>query len=322
MRLLVLGGSIFLSRAVAAAALERGHEVTCANRGRSGSVPSGARAVVWDRADPPPAALDSEYDAVLDVTRVPSHARSAVAAIPNAHWIYISSVSVYADTASMSDQVAAPEDEDLDLTEHPEAYGPMKVSCEQSVQSGARSCAIIRPGLIVGPGDPTGRYSYWPQRLAEGDEVLGPGVQTDVVQVIDVRDLARWCVTIGEQQTSGVFDGVGPLLPMGDLIAQTAAGVDSTAEVTWTSQEFLTDQQVAPWMGEQSLPLWLPRPEYDAMMGRDPAPSQAVGLRFRSIEDTARATLEWLKTEPDSSRTGMTREFEMSVLESWHNLPE
>ena len=176
MRILVLGGSVFLSKATAADAAARGHEVTCVTRGRSGEVPDGARHVVWDRADDVPAELATEaFDAVVDVSRIPSHVRKAVAAWPDAHWVFVSTVNVYSDNATPDPGVDGPFtdaiEEDRDLSEDPEAYGGMKVACERLVLDGVARPTVVRPGLIVGPGDPTGRYGYWPERLA--DSVTG-----------------------------------------------------------------------------------------------------------------------------------------------------
>jgi nucleoside-diphosphate-sugar epimerase len=322
MRILVLGGSVFLSKAVAADAVRRGHDVTCVTRGRSGEVPEGARHVVWDRADDVPAALSGEaFDAVVDVSRTPSHVRKAVAAWPGAHWVFVSTINVYADNATPDPGTDGPLveaiDEDRDLREDPEAYGPMKVSCERAVIEGAARSMVVRPGLIVGPGDPTGRYSYWPERLAEGGRVLAPADPADRVQFIDVRDLAEWIVRSVEDGTTGVYDGIGPATPAGDVLAQTASGVGAHAELVWTGQEFLTDQKVEPWMGPEALPLWLPRPEYDGMITHRFDLSAEAGLTVRPYADTARDTLAWLRDTPDAPRTGMSREREAEVLERW-----
>ena len=174
MKILVLGGSVFLSQAVAADALARGHDVTCSTRGASGPVPDGAAFVAWDRyADVPSELADATYDAVVDVGRIPSWVRKGVAAWPDAHWVFVSTVNVYADDSIPNGRpgtvpLREPQYEDRDLKQDPESYGPMKVACEQLVRDGAASWTVIRPGLIVGPGDPTGRYTYWPVRLAEG----------------------------------------------------------------------------------------------------------------------------------------------------------
>src|SRR3954463_15736865 len=204
MRLLVLGGTVFLSRAVAAEGVARGHDVTCAARGTSGSVPDGARLVAVDRSRPLPDDL-GEVDAVVDVARQPSWVRNAVAAHPAAHWVFVSTVNVYADDSTPGGTPATLPlveaiEEDVDLKEQPEAYGPMKVACERAVLDGAASAMVMRPGLIVGPEDPSGRFGYWPRRLAAGGEVLAPGDPADIMQVVDVRDLAAWAVTACEQR--------------------------------------------------------------------------------------------------------------------------
>jgi 2'-hydroxyisoflavone reductase len=325
MRLLVLGGTVFLSRAVAADAVARGHDVTCAARGASGSVPDGARLVAADRTQPLPDL--GEFDAVVDVARQPSWVRSAVAAYPEAHWVFVSTVNVYADDATPGGTpaslplVEAIED-DVDLKEHPEAYGPMKVTCERIVQEGAGSAMVMRPGLIVGPGDPTGRFSYWPRRLAAGGEVLAPGTPADAMQVADVRDLAEWAVTACERRTTGVYDGVGRSMPMSELLAQCAQGVDQgvDAELTWTwvDQEFLDAQGVEPWMGPDAIPLWLPRPEYDGLGAHDVQPSLDAGLRLRPLAETTRDTLAWLEADPEAPVSGISLEREKELLAAWH----
>jgi 2'-hydroxyisoflavone reductase len=322
MRILVLGGSVFLSKATAADAVARGHEVTCVTRGRSGDVPDGARHVVWDRADDLPAELATEeYDAVVDVSRIPSHVRKAVAAWPAAHWVFVSTVNVYRDNETPDPNTTGPLveaiEEDRDLAEDPQAYGGMKVACERLVLDGAARSMVIRPGLIVGPGDPSGRYTYWPERLAEPGPVLGPGSPDDRVQIIDARDIAEWIVRSVESGQTGVFDGVGPVTPVGEIVAATAEGVGASPDVVWTGQEFLTEHEVEPWMGEAALPLWLPRPEYEGMMTHDHYPSYHAGLAVRPVAQTARETLAWLRESPDAPRTGMSREREAEVLDRW-----
>jgi len=314
MKLLVLGGTRFLSREVATQAVARGWDVTCACRGASGPVPEGATHLPWDRADAPPAAVvEGGWDAVVDVTRLPSQARSAAAATSYAHWVFVSTVSVYADNSSpATEPLLEPIAEDVDLAVDPEAYGGMKVACEQAVRAEASSSVVARPGLIVGPGDPTGRFAYWPQRLTRGGEVLAPGRPEDVVQVIDVRDLAAWLLELAGSRTTGTYDAVGEPVPLGDLLAQMAAGVgDTDPRLTWVDSAFLEEQGVAPWAGEDSLPLWLPRPEYDGMLAHDPGPAVAAGLRLRPLSETAPGCL-------DSPVTALTPEREAEVLAAWH----
>lgn len=314
----MLGGTVFLSREVAAEAVRRGHDVVCACRGASGSVPEGARLLRWDRDDPVPADLVDDFDAVVDVGRVPSQVRSAVGAIPSAHWLFVSTISVYADDATPGGgpgvtPLREPLDTDADRRTDPDAYGRMKVACEEIVRAGARSAAVVRPGLIVGPGDPSGRFSYWPRRLAAGGEVLAPGDPADVVQLIDVRDLAAWLVTLAERRTTGTFDGVGE--PIG-IETMLLAG-DPDADLTWVDQTFLTEQGVEPWSGPESIPLWLPRPEHDGMLDHLAAPSLEAGLRLRPLADTYADTLAWLESEPTAPVTGINREREADLLAAW-----
>ncbi|WKN48329.1 NAD-dependent epimerase/dehydratase family protein [Nocardioides sp. Arc9.136] len=326
MRLLVLGGSVFLSRAVAEEALARGHEVVCACRGRSGPVPDGADHVELDRTQPLPETLQADaatYDAVVDVARHPSWVRAAVAATPEAHWVFVSTINVYADESTPggtpgSLPLREPHREDADLSVDMEAYGPMKVACESIVRAGARSSTVVRPGLVVGPGDPTGRFTYWPARFAAVDThptVLAPGDPDDLVQVVDVRDLAAWLVTLAERRTTGTFDGVGPATPVRDLLAAVALGSGGgDALLRWTARDALEAHGVEPWAGPRSLPLWLPRPEYDGLVAHDADPSLDAGLVVRPVEDTARDTLAWLRATPDAPVTGLTRDEEAAVL--------
>ena len=312
MRLLVLGGTKFLSRTVAEQAVQRGWDVTCACRGSS-PVPDGATHLPWDRSEDAPAELlETSWDAVVDVARLPSHVRRAVEAVPESHWVFVSTINVYADNGSSAmEPLVDPVTDDVDLAEDPDAYGPMKVACEELVSTGASSSMLVRPGLIVGPGDGSGRFSYWPERLSGGGEVLAPGSPDDVVQVIDVRDLAAWILDACDARTTGAFDAVGELMPLGELLTQAAEGVSSQPSFTWVDGDFLTAQGVEPWAGDESVPLWLPRPEYDGMMSHSPQPALDAGLRLRPIAETARDTLG----EP---AVGISEEREAEVLAAWH----
>jgi nucleoside-diphosphate-sugar epimerase len=318
MRLLVLGGSVFLSRAVAGEAVRRGHDVTCGCRGSS-ALPDGVKHVVLDRAtDDPAEKLTGEYDAVVDVARHPSWVRRAVAALPDAHYVFVSTISVYADTTV---PLGSPEtlplveavDEDVDLAEDPEAYGGMKVACERAVLDHGPAM-VVRPGLIVGPGDPTGRFTYWPVRLADGGPILAPGRPDDPVQVIDARDLASWLVDCAEQRRTGVVDGVGPVLTWAGLLAEVARGVGVTAELVWADSSRLLELGVTPWSGRGSLPVWLPPEEYAGMLTHDPAPATAAGLRTRPLSETARDTLAWVRAAEGAQVGGVTREEEAELL--------
>ena len=315
-KLLVLGGTVFLSREVAAEAVRRGHDVVCACRGESGAVPDGATLLRWDRSEPAPPELTASgpYDAVVDVARLPSHVRAALAVTPGAHWVFVSTVNVYADDADPGGpgvgRLREPVTDDLNPGSPSDAYGAMKVACEQLVLDGAASAAVARPGLIVGPGDPTGRFSYWARRFTAGGPVLAPGSPDDLVQVIDVRDLAAWLVTLAEERRPGTYDAVGEAMRIEDLLHACAPG----AELVWAAHELLQEQGVEPWMGPDSIPLWLPRPEYDGMAAHDARPAVAAGLRLRPLAETTRDTQEWLAGEPEAPVTGITPEREAELL--------
>jgi 2'-hydroxyisoflavone reductase len=323
MRLLVLGGTQFLSRAVAADAVARGHDVTCAARGASGTVPEGARHVVLDREAPDWSALEGEWDAVVDVARIPSWVARALDALADRipHWTFVSTVSVYADQATLG---GSPETlpllpaitEDV-VQDSPEKYGGCKVACEQDVQSRAREALVIRPGLIIGPGDPSGRFAYWPERLAEGGDVLAPESPDRDTQAIDVRDLAAWIVTCAEQHLTGVYDATGPVMRLGDLVDAVTAAVGGEATVTWASADFLLERDVNHWSGPRSLPLWLPE-DSRGMTAHDVSAAMAAGLTTRPVGETAADTLAWLRSTPEPPRTGLTRAEEQDLLDDWH----
>ena len=324
MRILVLGGTQFLSRAVAADAVQRGHEVVCASRGQSGSVPAGATLVRWNRDEDAPAALadGGPYDAVVDVARRPSHVRRALAALAGAtpadpHWVFVSTISVYADDADPAGpgtgRLKDPITEDVDPAEDPEAYGGLKVACERLVLDATESAVVVRPGLIVGPGDPSGRFAYWGRRAGDTGELVGPGDPSSLVQVIDVRDLATWIVTLAEQRTTGVLDAVGPALPIAGLLREVAPD----ATVTWLPDAFLEAEGIEPWSGPDSIPVWLPRPAYDGMLAHDAQPALDAGLVVRTVAETARDTRTWLEADPAARIGGITREREADLLARW-----
>lgn len=292
-----------------------------ASRGLTGTAPPGTTHVRWDRADPAPQELldAGPYDAVIDVARQPSHVRNALAAFADMHWIFVSSISVYADDADPGGPglgaLKLPIADDVDLAADPEAYGGLKVTCEHLVLDAADSAAVVRPGLIVGPGDPTGRFSYWARRSESTGEVLGPGDPDDTVQVIDVRDLATWLVDLADNRTPGTFDAIGVPAPFADLLRD----VVPDASVVWVDQTFLDEQGVQPWAGPESIPLWLPRPEYDGMLAHDAAPAVAAGLVLRPLADTVSDTRAWLEADPAARIDGITTEREAELLAAWRD---
>lgn len=330
MRLLVLGGTAFLSHAVAAEAVRRGHEVTCAARGVSGSPPEAATLVRVDRADQDglrPLA-GRKFDAVVDVElQSPTRVRRALDALAGSvgHWTFVSTASVYADNAVVGQRCGTaallkPAPDGADETDR-ELYGPLKVSCEQAVQEVVGGRAFVcRPGLIVGPGDRSDRFGYWPGRLHRGGRVLVPGDPTDPVQYVDVRDLARWIVYAAEQRLVATLDAICPPLTWGELVTEIRDAVGGNPELVWVPSSHLAAWNVPPWAGPESLPMWLP-PGHDGFMARDVSESLAAGLRIRPVADTARASLAW-ETELGSGRergAGLSAEREAELVAAYLN---
>ncbi|GGM75892.1 NAD-dependent epimerase/dehydratase family protein [Dactylosporangium sucinum] len=327
MKILVLGGTVFLGRAVARQARDAGHEVVCAARGESGEPVEGVAFVRVDRDRPDGLdALDGTFDAVVDVGRRPSHVRHAATSLRGraGHFTFVSSGSVYADAATPGQTVAtapvmAPAEPGFDdPSADAEAYGRCKVTCEQVVSGtfGTEASFICRAGLIVGPEDPTGRFDYWVRRHARGGEILAPGTPDERVQVVDVRDLAGWIVQAAERGLAGTFDGIGSPVTRREFHAALAEGAPSVHELTWIPQEFLAAREVAPWSGPRSLPVWLPLPEYAGFLTRDDGPSIAAGLRTRPLAETVADTRSGLRDEPH--RIGLTEEEEAELLREWH----
>src|SRR5262245_32496362 len=322
MRLLILGGSQFLGRAIAVHACAAGHNVTCAARGLAGPIASGARFVYVDRdvSNGLEPLAREEFDAVVDVSRHPGQVRRAVAALKRQtrHWTFVSTVSVYADNRTPGQRadtapLQAPSPPEIEHSRE-DIYGAAKVACEQAVGEGAFIC---RAGFIVGPEDPTGRFTYWPARLARGGEVLAPGTPEDAVQFIDVRDLAQWIVHAAQAQLTGIFDGIGPSRTRGELLAECAAALGSSCTFTWFDRAFLEQQDVRRWAGPRSLPLWLPLPDFAGFATRDTTPARAAGLTVRALSETARDTLDWLRAA-DGAVVGLTIDEEKDVLAAWH----
>lgn len=340
MRLLILGGNAFLGRSVAQVAVGAGDDVTCAARGTSGDVPGSARFVRIDRDGPDAyAAIDGTFDVVVDVSSRPSHVRAAVAALADrvAHWVYVSSASAYVDNVTpgqraadaVTHEPAGPDVDDPAGNDH-ENYGPCKVACERAVRDGMGTdhAFICRAGLIVGPRDVSGRFTYWPVRLADGGEIAVAGEADDAVQWVDVRDLAAWLVHAGRTRVAGVYDGICAPVSRASFLAGVAAGVGlSEPEFTWLGHEFPAAHEVNPWAGPRSLPLWLPLPEYAGFLSRDVTDSYTAGLLCRDLTETARDTLAWHRDRPAETDTdekpgrgaGLSAAEEAELLAVWHS---
>ena len=311
MRTLVLGGTQFLGRHVVELALDRGHDVTMFNRGQTRpELFPDVEKLRGDRGGDLSELAGRAFDAVVDTSGyLPDVVARTIDALGEvSHYTFVSTISVYAD-------LSAPPTESSALSEDQE-YGGNKARCEAVVRERFPDAFIPRPGLIVGPWDPTGRFTYWPQRLADGGRVLAPAPADASAQVIDVRDLAGWIVRAGEDRTSGTYNAVDRPTTRAALLETCRAVAGAESELVWVDGDFLAAHDVGEWM---ELPLWLHSPEYRGMLSIDPAPAFTAGLATRPLEETARDTLEWVRRgeAPIDPPAGLDREKEREVLDSW-----
>jgi 2'-hydroxyisoflavone reductase len=318
MRLLVLGGTRFLGRHAVDAALAQGHDVTIFTRGQTNAdlFPE-VEHLVGDRDGELEALRGREWDGVVDTSGyVPRVAQQSAELLRDAtqRYVFVSSISVYANPSQPLDEGSPVAQLEDPQSENVEAdYGALKAAVEDVVTDVFDERGTnVRAGLLVGPYDPTERFTYWPRRLAEGGEVLAPGDPSAPVQFVDARDLAAWLVHLAEHGPGGTFNATGPAEPLllGELLERVIATVGSEARLTWVDDRTLLDAEVGPWM---ELPLWLPGDEHSGMMSAEIRRALDAGLRFRPVEDTVRDTLAWSR-EAGEQRPTLTREHERELL--------
>jgi 2'-hydroxyisoflavone reductase len=319
MRILVLGGTQFLGRHTVESALARGHDVTLFNRGttRPELFPE-AEKLRGDRDGDLDSLRGRSFDAVVDTSGyVPRVVRETIDVLGDVgHYTFVSSISVYADYVRPP-VVGSPVRELVEPTEEwREAYGELKAQCEDVVRERFPDAFVPRPGLIVGPWDPTGRFTYWPQRLAAGGRVLAPAPRDADAQVVDARDLADWIVRAAETALAGTYNAVGATVSRETLLETCRSVAGGDAEIVWIDPAFLVEHEVGEWM---ELPLWLVDPGFASMLSIDPSPAFAAGLETRPLAETVRDTLAWVERgeAPTATGAGLAPEKERSVLDSW-----
>jgi 2'-hydroxyisoflavone reductase len=327
--LLMLGGTAFLGPCIVRTALARGHQVTLFNRGKTNAemFPE-LEKLRGDRNTGDLASLQGrKFDAVIDTSGyVPAHVEATAKLFAECakHYTFISSISVYPDfgtaakdldeNAPLATATAEQIDKAKTIRESLPFYGAMKALCEQAAEKVMPGrVANLRAGLIVGPGDVSDRFTYWPVRMDRGGEVLCPGDQHARVQFVDVRDLGDWVAHCAEKQVAGTFNATGfdGELTMAELLAACKCATPTPCELRWASEEFLTENKVGAWM---EAPLWLPR-EGRAYAKNERA--RQAGLRFRPVADTIRDTLQWAKTERGNrpfERTGIAPAKEQELI--------
>jgi 2'-hydroxyisoflavone reductase len=298
MRLLILGGTRFVGRHMAAAALDRGWEVTLFNRGQSGpNLFPEAEHRVGDRDSGLDALADGEWDAVIDTSGyVPRLVRaSAELLAPRVGlYLFISSVSAYAAAprAGLTEDAPLAELDDPNTEDVAAHYGALKALCEQAAERamGGRA-GVVRPGIVVGPHDPTDRFAWWVTRIADGGRVIAPEPRDQPVQVIDARDLAGFCMHLAEGGRSDVFNAVGDAMPMEAMLEIISESTGSGAELEWVPEAQLLRDGV-------ELPLWVApesNPDQRGLFALSNERAKQAGLALRALEDTVRDTLDWVR---------------------------
>ncbi|MDX2056522.1 MAG: NAD-dependent epimerase/dehydratase family protein [Gemmatimonadales bacterium] len=329
LNILILGGTGFIGPHHVEYAIKRGHKVTLFNRGKTNpNLFPEAEKLEGDRDGKLDALKGRTWDAVIDNSGyVPRHVRDSATLLKGKvkRYLFVSTLSVFADFSRKGIDEDAPlapltEPGSEDSRKH---YGPLKALCEQEVRNAfGDGATIVRPGLIVGPGDTTDRFTYWPVRIAKGGEILAPGDPNDHVLIIDARDLCEWCVHLVENDVGGTYNAVGPKAPlsMAEMLYGIRAVTTKPTTFTWVPAEFLEQQKVRPWA---DMPTWFPPKGPMAGFGsfsRDRA--IAKGLVFRPLADTARDTLDWFATLPADRqatlKAGISAEREAAVLAAWH----
>lgn len=324
MDLLVLGGTRFVGRHLVHAALDRGHRVTLFNRGRSApDLFPEVETLRGDRDGDLSALRGRRWDAVVDTCGyVPRVVRASAGLLADAvkRYVFVSSISVYSDPllpgADESAPVATLEDESVEEVTG-ENYGALKALCERAAEEAMPGRTIsVRPGLIVGPHDHTGRFAYWPLRAAMGGEALAPGDPDRPVQFVDARDLARWMLVMAERGKPGTYNATGPrhTLRMGGLLEECANAAGSDIRFTWVDDASLEERGVESFT---ELPLWLPE-EYAGLLSVDNSRAIAAGLEFRPIAETVRDVLEYERGPGDTRYdAGLDPERERELLLEW-----
>jgi 2'-hydroxyisoflavone reductase len=320
-KILVLGGTKFLGRATVEAALARDHELTLFNRGETNpDLFPDVEQLRGDRTKDLAALAGREWDAVVDASgHIPADVRASAEELRGrvGRYLFVSSISVYADFShgptedSPRETLAEGQPEDELMPEY-ENYGALKALAENAVTDlyGDRAL-IVRPGLIVGPHDPTGRFTYWAHRIARGGEFLIPAPPDELQQFVDVRDLGAWMVELLEQGASGAFNATHPGTSRAELVETATRVSGSDARPVWTDPDWLAEQGVGQWM---ELPLWVHAPDSVGIHRADVSRAVNAGLTFRPLDDVVRDTLEQVTTTEDA---GLEPERERELLEAW-----
>lgn len=327
MNILILGGTIFLGRALVNSALARNHNVTLFNRGiKNPDIFPDIEKLKGDRNGNLELLKGRTFDAVIDTSgHLPGRVRESAELLKDSvgHYTFISSISAYKDFSKngINEEYPSGEIGDMKTDEMTmENYGPLKALCEKAVTEVFGERALnIRPGLIVGENDWSDRFTYWIHRISQGGKVLAPDAKKGHTQFIDVKDLADWIIKMSEEKKSGLYNATGPdyNLTFEKLFEECKKVSESDAEIVWVSEKFLEEENVAPWT---ELPLWVPSEE-DGVNNVDVSKAIKDGLTFRPLAETLKDTLAFDKTRKDYTlRAGMKEEREKELLIKYNHL--
>jgi 2'-hydroxyisoflavone reductase len=327
MNILIIGGTRFLGRHLVDAALARGHEVTLFSRGKSNAeIFAQLKNIRGDR-ERDLRQVSGKFDAVIDTCGYfPRMVRISAEALREhvQRYVFISSLSVYADNSKIgideNDAVGKIEDETVEEITGG-TYGPLKALCEKAAQDvfGERAL-IVRPGLIVGPHDPTDRFTYWPARIARGGEVLVPDRPDSPTQIIHARDLADFIIHLIEQNASGIFNATSEPLTLESVFETCKQVSGSNATFKWAPLDFMEKHKIAPW---SDMPAWVPDTGEDAGFSRvDVSKAVNAGLKFSPLADIIRDTLTWAAERPTDyvMKAGLNPEREKELLALLKNI--
>jgi len=325
--ILILGGTGFIGPHMVQTALDRGHQVTIFNRGKSnpGMFP-GVEELIGDRDGNLDSLKGRDWDAVIDNTGyVPRHVRDSADLLKGhvGRYLFTSTGSVYALNQERVDEdsklLDVPEPDSEDVNKY---YGELKVLCEQAVEERyGEAATIVRPHIVAGPGDKTDRYTYWPVRIDHGGEMICPGNPLNPVQYIDVRDLSEFCVHLVEQNTPGIFNGAGPCyseLGMREFIYAVRGVTSSKVKFTWVDEAFLAEHGIELF----GFPLWISEnSDYAGLTRVSIERSVQNGLTLRPLAVTANDTLDWFKAQPQErqDKLNLNLERDQAVLNAWHS---
>ncbi|MBK8782910.1 MAG: NAD-dependent epimerase/dehydratase family protein [Anaerolineales bacterium] len=322
MKILIIGGTRFLGRHLVNSARARWHEVTLFNRGITNpELFRNVDMIQGDREKDLDQLTGGPWDAVIDTCGYfPRIVRMSAEALKDKaeQYVFISSVSVYVDFKKIGINESYPvgkiEDESMEEVTG-ESYGPLKALCEKAVQDAfGVGSLIIRPGLIVGPHDPTDRFTYWPVRIARGGDVLTPEGPDALTQIIDVRDLSDFIIRLVEQNISGTFNATGPSVTLGTVFKTCKQASGSDANFKWASPEFLAKNNVVPWI---DMPAWVPDTDEDAGFSRvDSSKAMQAGLVISPLVQTVKDTIAWASERPADHewKAGLGGERELELL--------